>query len=248
MLVIEQLCKRYRRGPLVNDDVHLEVPAGEVHGLLGHNGAGKTTLANQVIGLTRPTSGRIFLAGRDAVANPAYARRVCAVQPQFQVPLRGVTPAQAIETVGRIRGASRADARREATALLGALKIEKWAKVPGQLLSGGTARLTSFCMAIAGPSRLVILDEPSNDVDVARRRLLWRQIRAVAEAGRAVLVITHSVDDVERCADRLTILDRGRVVAVGTPTEIRKDAPSLEERYLELTGDVQEVGGAVVAA
>lgn len=236
MLVIEHLHKRYRRGPLANDDVNLHVRAGEVYGLLGHNGAGKTTLANQIVGVTRPTSGRITLAGRDAVASPARARRLCAVQPQFQVPLRGVTPAQAIETIARIRGAGRLDARREAAALLEALELQQWAGVPGERLPGGAARLTSFCMAVCGRSRMVILDEPGNDVDPARRRRLWRQIHATARSGRAVLVITHGVEDVERCADRLSILDHGRVLATGTPAQVRADAPSLEERYLGLTG------------
>lgn len=236
MLEIEHVSKRYRRGPLANDDVSLRVAAGEVYGLLGHNGAGKTTLANQVVGLVRPDAGRIMLAGRDAVASPGYARRTCAVQPQFQVPLRGVTPSQAIETIARIRGASRSAARSETADLLAALDIGEWARTPGERLSGGGSRLTAFCMAVAGPSRMVILDEPTNDVDPARRRLLWNHLRTIADRGRAVLVITHNVIEAERCVDRLSILHRGRVVASGTPKQIRGAAPSLEERYLELTG------------
>ena len=253
MLDIEHLSKRYRKGPLANDDVSLQVAAGEVYGLLGHNGAGKTTLANQVVGLVRPDAGRITLGGRDAVAHPAYARRTCAVQPQFQVPLRGVTPAQAIETVARIRGASRVAARSETADLLSALDITEWARTPGERLSGGGSRLTAFCMAVAGPSRMVILDEPTNDVDPARRRLLWGHIRSIADRGRAVLVITHNVIEAERCVDRLSILHGGRVIAAGTPQAIRGDASSLEDRYLQLTGsatasDGQGAGHAALAA
>lgn len=235
ILEIQHLNKRYRSGQLANDDIDLLIASGEVRGLLGHNGAGKTTLVNQVVGLVRPTSGRITIAGRDAVRDPASARRSCSLQPQSQFPLRGVTPSQATQAIARIRGATRAAARDRTRSLFAALDFGAWADIPGERLSGGARRLTTFCMAAAGPSQLVILDEPTNDVDPERRRLLWGQIRSLADDGRAVLVVTHDVAEAERGVDRLTVLRLGRVVAEGTPAAIRGDAPTLEDRYLELS-------------
>jgi ABC-2 type transport system ATP-binding protein len=220
-LVIENLVKCYRRGVRANDDVTLQASAGEVVGLLGHNGAGKTTLINQVVGLVRPTSGTIRVAGCDPVSEPGKARRMVSLMPQSHVPLAGVTPRQAIETLAQIRGASKRDARRRAADLLAALELGQWADTRGERLSGGVRRLAAFGMAACVPGHVVMLDEPTNDVDPARRRLLWAQIRRIADEGCAVLLVTHNVVEAERSIDRLFILNAGRVVAAGTPAELR---------------------------
>jgi ABC-2 type transport system ATP-binding protein len=230
MLAIDNLTKVYRRGARANDGISLDVAQGEVIGLLGHNGAGKTTLLSQVVGLVRPTSGRINLLGRDPVADPAYARTVCSFQPQAQAPLTGVTTRQAIEIVGRIRGGSRRAVRRRTADLLAALDIEEWADAPGERLSGGVRRLTAFCMAIVEPGRLVMLDEPTNDVDPVRRRLLWDQVRTLAADGHAVVLVTHNITEAERAIDRVVVLDHGRVTAAGTPASLAAD----REMRLEL--------------
>ena len=222
-LEIEDLTKVYRNGTRANDGINLRLAAGEVLGLLGHNGAGKTTLLHQVVGLLRPTSGHIRIDGVDVVARPARARRWCSLQPQGQAPLDGVTPREAIELMARLRGAGRVRARRRAAELLAALELERWAETAGERLSGGVQRLTGFAMAAAEPGRVVMLDEPTNDVDPVRRRLLWAQVRALGEQGCAVVLVTHNVVEAERAVARLVILDRGRVVAQGTPAELRGD-------------------------
>ena len=222
VLRIEHLTKVYRKGVRANDDISLDVAAGEVVGLLGHNGAGKTTLLNQVIGLTRPTAGSIHIDGVDVVAAPARARQACSLQPQSHAPLDGVTPRQAIEIMARIRGASRRRARERTTELITGLDLEAWATTAGQQLSGGIRRLTAFCMAAAQPGRVVMLDEPTNDVDPVRRRLLWRQIRALAaDEGCAVVLVTHGVIEAERVIDRMVVLHHGRILAEGTPAQLR---------------------------
>jgi ABC-2 type transport system ATP-binding protein len=223
VLDIENVTKDYHKKVRANDDISLQVVAGEVYGLLGHNGAGKTTLLNQVVGLAKPTRGEIRIDGRDAVADPALARRVCSMQPQSQAPLDGLTTKEAIELMARIRGASRRDARRRTSDLIAALDIGAWADTKGEKLSGGVQRLTAFAMAAAEPGRLVMFDEPTNDVDPARRRLLWAQVRALGDRGCAVLLVTHNVIEAERAVDRLAILDRGRVVVHGTPAELKGD-------------------------
>jgi ABC-2 type transport system ATP-binding protein len=221
LLEIHDLTKRYRGGVLANDGVSLGAAEGEVLGLLGHNGAGKTTLVHQVVGLLRPTAGSIRIAGTDAVADPALARRLTAIQPQAQVPITGLTPRQAIELIGRMRGGSSAQVRARADRLIDALDIGEWRDVDAGRLSGGVKRLTSFCMAAIRPGRLVILDEPTNDVDPVRRRLLWAQVRALADEGVAVVLVTHNVVEAERSVDRLVLLDAGRVVAAGSPAQLK---------------------------
>jgi ABC-2 type transport system ATP-binding protein len=227
LLEIQGVTKTYRsrlrRGPGVraNIDVNLGVDAGQVFGLLGHNGAGKTTLVNQVVGLLLPDAGSILIEGRDAIADPGYARRVCSLQPQAQLPIDGLSPRQAIELVGRLRGGRAADVRVRCSRLVEALALDEWLDIDGARLSGGVKRLVSFAMAAVVPGRVVMLDEPTNDVDPVRRRLLWEQVRALADEGAAVLLVTHNVIEAERSVDRLAILDRGRVIAEGTPGELK---------------------------
>ncbi|MCM0639552.1 ABC transporter ATP-binding protein [Cellulomonas wangsupingiae] len=219
VLTVRGLRKRYRgrRGVQANDGIDLDVAAGQVVGLLGHNGAGKTTLVHQVVGLVRPDAGTITVTGVDAVAYPDQARRLVSIQAQANVPISGLTPRRAVELVGRIRGAAPADVRRRAGDLLDALDLGPWADTPAEKVSGGVARLTAFAMTAVHPGRLVVLDEPTNDVDPVRRRLLWQQIRGLADAGHGVLLVTHNVREAERVVDHLAVLDKGVVIAADTP-------------------------------
>ena len=215
--------KRWRRGEGVraNDGVSLAVHAGEVYGLLGHNGAGKTTLVNQVVGLSRPDAGSIHLDGIDLVADPGRARRACSLQPQATLPINGLTPRRAIDLLGQLRGGDRASVQARRDQLVEALDIGEWLDTDGEQLSGGVKRLVSFAMAAVRPGRVVMLDEPTNDVDPVRRRLLWEAVRALADEGSSVLLVTHNVVEAERAVDRLAILDAGRVVAEGTPAQLK---------------------------
>ncbi|MGP4024638.1 ABC transporter ATP-binding protein [Actinomadura sp. 3N407] len=224
VLEVEDLTRRF--GPVVaNERVGLRVRAGEVVGLLGHNGAGKTTLVSQVVGLLKPDGGSIRVAGVDAVADPATARRCVALQAQDQAPIDGLTPRAAIEIAGRLRGMTRADARAAARTLADELDIGEWfgrrATPNGGGLSGGVRRLTAFAMAAVAPVPLVILDEPTNDVDAARRRRLWETVRRLGDDGAGVLLVTHNVVEAERVVDELVVLDRGEVVAAGSPSALR---------------------------
>ncbi len=222
LLKVEQLRKEYRGGVVANDSITLSVEAGEVYGLLGPNGAGKSTLVNQIVGLVKPTAGAIVLNGVDVVANPDYARQIISYQPQSQVPIDGLTMMQAITLVGRIRGGRPDEVARRANQLIESLEIEDWADKSGQQLSGGVRRLVAFCMAAVTPGKLIILDEPTNDVDPLRRRLLWKEVRGLAGNGSSVLLVTHNVLEAERSVNRLAIIDQGRVMASGTPASLKE--------------------------
>jgi ABC-2 type transport system ATP-binding protein len=234
MLVADHVTKTYRSGVRANDDVSIDVPAGEVFGLLGPNGAGKTTLVSQVLGLAKPDTGSISIDGVDVVRQPDVARRWCSYQPQAAAPVEGLSAREAVELVGRIRGGAASGVRRRTTQLLEALDLDAVAHKPVPM-SGGMARLTGFCMAAVEPGRVVVLDEPTNDVDPLRRRALWTLIRALADDGAAVLLVTHNVVEAERCVDRLAIVAGGRVLAQGEPTALKSElgAPLRLECTLE---------------
>jgi ABC-2 type transport system ATP-binding protein len=241
LLEIVKLTKVYRTGTRANDRIDLQVAEGEVFGLLGHNGAGKTTLVNQVVGLLRPTAGSIRIDGRDMIANPGLARQLCSFQAQAQVPIDGLTPRQAIDLLGQLRGAPRTDVRIRRDRLVEALDLGEWLDTDAARLSGGVKRLVAFAMAAVAPGRLVMLDEPTNDVDPVRRRMLWRQVRQLADHGSAVLLVTHNVIEAERSVDRLAILDQGRVIAEGTPAELKARLGAALRLELVLDADAATV-------
>src|SRR5690606_21432511 len=224
VLHVAGLTRRFGK-VVANDDVSLRVRPGEVVGLLGHNGAGKTTLVSQVVGLLRPDAGTIRVGDVDAVRNPAAVRRHVSLQPQAQAPIDGLTPRAAIEIAGRIRGLSTRQAKAAAEELAAELDILPWldkqALPEGRGLSGGIRRLTAFAMTVAAPTPLLVLDEPTNDIDASRRRLRWTAVRRRADAGAGVLLVTHNVTEAERIVDELVVLDRGRVVAAGSPARLR---------------------------
>ena len=250
VLQIRGLRKCYGSGAkavIANDGVDLDVAPGQVVGLLGHNGAGKTTLVNQVVGLATPDDGTIMLGGTNAVRYPQLARRLASVQAQANVPITGLTPRRAIELIGRLRGATSAQARVAASRIIDALDLNPWANVPAQKVSGGVARLTAFAMATIVPGLLVVLDEPTNDVDPVRRRLLWREIRRVADEGHGVLLVTHNVREAETVVDKVTVLDHGHVLADAAPAVLCAQGQSLEDIYIDLVGHGEAPELAVAA-
>lgn len=217
----DQVTKVYKGGVRANDALSLRIEPGEVYGLLGPNGAGKSTLVKQIIGLLKPTSGGLAIGPHDLVAHPDVARQLCSYLPQAQMPIESFRAAEAIELTGRIRGGDRATVRRRADELVEALDIGEWRDAMGIKLSGGVKRLVGFGMATVWPGRLVILDEPTNDVDPLRRRLLWEQVRRLSADGCAVMLVTHNVLEAEKSVDRLAVIMGGSIVAEGTPSALK---------------------------
>jgi ABC-2 type transport system ATP-binding protein len=206
-----------------NKGIDLTVAPGEVVGLLGPNGAGKSTLVKQVIGLLQPDAGTIRLGPYDLVSDPDHARQLCSYLPQAPMPITSFRVREAIAISGRIRGGAPDVVKRRTRELVEELALDEWWDTLGRDLSGGVKRLVGFAMTTVVPGRLVILDEPTNDVDPLRRRLLWDQIRSLGQAGVAVLLVTHNVLEAEKSVDRLAIIDGGRVVAQGTPSSLKAD-------------------------
>ncbi|WPF65674.1 ABC transporter ATP-binding protein [Corynebacterium sp. 22KM0430] len=225
MLSLEGVTKTYRgQNTPANRNISLTFHPGELVALLGHNGAGKTTLLNQIIGVAKPTSGDIRFGERSLVVNPDFARQVAAIMPQIYAPLTGVTPQQAINSIARLRGLTAGEATAATQELIGTLDIAEWARVGGEKLSGGLRRLTSYAMAVVAPPPVLLIDEPTNDVDPVRRPLIWCHLRRLADAGHTVIVVTHNLLEVERTADRYVLLHNGEVLIDSTPRQLADQA------------------------
>ena len=225
---------------VANDDLTFSLKEGEIFGLLGHNGAGKTTLVNQIIGLITPTGGEINLLGESVLKSPARARSICSLQSQSQLPLGFLTPAQAVTIMGKMRAGQRFDVKRRMERLFEKLDIGRWANTEGQRLSGGVRRLTAFCMAVIVPGNLVILDEPTNDVDPVRRRYLWQIIREITSDGTSVILVTHNVLEAEKAVDRVAILHQGKFLAKGTPSAVKNSVSNKMRLEVSLTNELSQ--------
>lgn len=212
-LIIDSISKTYKKGKTkANDNVSLELHPAEITALIGHNGAGKTTLLNQIIGNVKPDTGDITYKGISLVKNSKTARELVSMMPQFHAPLEGVTLRQSIESILRIKGASTNQVHICTKQILNDLDIEQWANQAGNKLSGGLQRLTSFAMAVAYPSDIILLDEPTNDVDPIRRKLIWQYMRKLAKEGHMIFVVTHNLLEVEQYTDRYILLNEGKVI------------------------------------
>jgi len=238
VLEIENLVKRYRNGTLANDGISLALRPGETYGLLGPNGAGKTTLVRQVLGVLRPTSGSITLDGRDLISDPGFARQSIGFLPQGQFDLQSLRVAELIEYAARLRGASRADAARRRDDLVAMLDLGEFRNTSMHSASGGVRRLAGFAAAIATPCRLLVLDEPTNDIDPIRRQVVWNTIAELGRQGATVLLVTHNLAEAERFIDRLAIMDGGRIVREGTPASLRTLVTERLRLEMTLTGAV----------
>lgn len=221
---VQRLTKRYpgQTHP-ANDDLSLQIVEGEIFGLLGDNGAGKTTLVRQMVNLLRPTSGAITLYGRPLAADPLRVPATVGYMPQDSAALNNLTVAEALYYTAHLRGLSRADALRERDDLL-----ELWGLGPlrgaySTRLSGGERRLLRLAVATAGRLPVLILDEPTNDLDPLRRRLVWEVLRRLnAERGTTILFITHDAIEAERIVGRVAILRAGRLAISGRPADLKR--------------------------
>lgn len=212
-LSIHSLSKKYKNSiNFANKNITIVFSPGEIVAVTGHNGAGKTTFLNQIIGVTKPTSGSITFQGHSLDKNWKMARQFAAMMPQFHAPLDGVTMQQSIEAILRIRGFNKSDTQTHVIEIMQELKISKWAHVQGQKLSGGLQRLTSFAMSIVAPPPILLLDEPTNDVDPIRRKIIWNSLRKLAQKGHIVIVVTHNLLEVDQYADRYLLFDKGTLI------------------------------------
>lgn len=222
---VRNLTKIYAAPRVVaNDGLSFVVEAGEAFGLLGANGAGKTTLVRQLVGLLIPTSGEIRLFGEPVrAAGDRRLARTVAYLPQGALTFSEWKVAEAIRWSGMLRGYADKLARQETDHLLDELELGSVADRRLGKVSGGQRRLVQIAMSLVGRSPVVILDEPTADIDPALRVRIWDLIEARTRAGAAVVLVTHDVAEAERVLSSVAILDRGSIVASGTPAGLKRD-------------------------
>jgi ABC-2 type transport system ATP-binding protein len=228
VLDIRHLSKRYGDF-LALDDVTLRIGAGEIFGLLGPNGAGKTTLIGSVCGLVRKTSGTIRVFGVDLDRDPLSPRYQLGLVPQEINFDPFFTAAEALEIQLGYYGKPRNEARvRE---VLAALNLLDKAHVPSRALSGGMKRRLLIAKALVHEPKLLFLDEPTAGVDVELRRDLWEYVRELRAGGMTIVLTTHYLEEAEQLADRIGIIDRGRLLLVEEKHSLIR---RLGERRLEV--------------
>jgi ABC-type multidrug transport system ATPase subunit len=221
---IQNVTKYYpgREAP-ANRDITLQIQAGEIFGILGDNGAGKSTLVRQMANLLRSTSGSITLFGRNIARDTLCVPLYVGYMPQDGRALNNLTVGEALYFTGRLRGLSRADARRERDALLEIWHIQALRDVYSPRLSGGQKRLLQLAVAMAGACPVLILDEPTNDLDPQRRKLVWDVLRRLnGERGTTIIFITHDAIEAEKVIQRVGIMRDAALVAVGRPSDLKQ--------------------------
>ena len=206
-----------------NDHVSLQVEQGEVFGLLGDNGAGKSTLVRQMVNLLRSTSGSIRLFDQDITLDPLHVDMNVGFTPQDTPALNNLRVDEAIYYTAHLRGLSRAAARQECEDMLDLWRIRPLRAKYSPRLSGGEKRLLRLAVTMAGSPPVLILDEPTRDLDPLRRRLVWDVLRRTNEQrGSTIILVTHDAIEAEKIIQRVGIMRHGQLVALGRPAELKR--------------------------
>jgi ABC-2 type transport system ATP-binding protein len=235
---VENLSKRYpgRDTPAL-DGVTLAVAPGEILGLLGPNGAGKSTLVGCATTTVVPTAGRVVVAGVDVAADPVAAKRRLGVVAQHNTLDRQVSVFENLYLHCRYYGIARRDAACRATSLLEAFGLADRATASVWSLSGGQARRLQVARALAHAPRVLFLDEPTVGLDPQSRQVLWDLISTLRDRGGAVVLSTHYMDEADALADRVAVIDHGRIIAEDSPAGLRASVGAETVIGLSVTGD-----------
>lgn len=221
-IAAEKLTKVYgRSGVPALHDVTLSVNAAQIFTLLGRNGAGKTTFLRIAATQLMPTSGRVRVLGFDVVKEVKKIRERIAVVPQEGRPFEFLTPWDHVYFNLLLRGMKREDARKRAKWALEELYLTEYYTRPSDKLSGGLRQRILVAMALATEAQILFLDEPTLGLDPLARRNIWKILSKLREEGKTILLTTHYLDEAEALSDKIAIIDKGRIVASGTVSELK---------------------------
>ena len=246
MIRFEDLTKRYGRFMAV-ESMNLEVVRGEIFGFLGPNGAGKTTSIRMLVGVLRPTAGRVLIAGHDIVLDPIRAKRHIGYIPDRPFLYEKLTGGEFLRFVSGLWGHEGADAEKRADELLGVFELEAWKDTVIESYSHGMKQKLLISSALVHRPEVIIVDEPMVGLDPKAARMIKDLLRTFTRQGGTVFLSTHTLEVAEALCDRIAIIQNGSIRAMGTMEELRaqaeRGAAGLEEIFLKLTGgeDVAEL-------
>jgi ABC-2 type transport system ATP-binding protein len=222
--------------------VSLSVGSGEIVGLLGPNGAGKSTLMKIVVGILRPTSGRVSIAGRDISADPDSAKRAVGYLPENPALYTGLTVSEFLGFVGKIRGVSDDALRAKISDALTTFSLEEKTNALVGTLSKGMKQKVALIAATLHDPAVLVLDEPLTALDPRTQAFVNGWITSQKDKGTTVLLSTHNLEIAQDHATQIAIMDRGNIIALGNLESLRRTAGTgkdsrLDEVFLKLTAD-----------
>ena len=210
---------------VVLDGIDLDVPQGTVFALLGPNGAGKTTTVHILTTLIGADGGEVRVAGHDVARDPDQVREVIGVTGQLTAVDNLLTGEENLLLMADLRHLGRHEGRRRAAELLDRFDLAESARKPAANYSGGMKRRLDLAMGLVGDPRIIFLDEPTTGLDPRSRRTMWQIIRELVAGGVTVFLTTQYLEEADELADRIALLDHGRLVAEGTPDQLKRRIP-----------------------
>jgi ABC-2 type transport system ATP-binding protein len=231
------LVKRFGDVTAVNG-LSFEVVLGEIFGFLGPNGAGKSTTINILSGLLEPTSGKAIVLGHDVRSESTHVKErigVCPQEPSYFPYLSG---RENVELIADLHLMPKKKRKERTDLIFDLMGLEEAASRKMGKYSGGMVRRTSLAMALVNDPEIAFLDEPTVGMDPQSRRATWDLIRSLKERERTVILTTHYIEEAEALADRVAIIDHGKLIALNTPATLMEEygAGNLEEVFIKLTG------------
>jgi len=221
-IVTQGLTKKFN-GLVAVDHINFKVKSGEILGLLGPNGAGKTTTINMLITLLKPTEGTAYVSGFDIRREPEKIRERIGVVFQDMTVDRNLTGYENMWLHGKLYNIPEKELKRRIKELLEFVELEKWANVELRKYSGGMIRRLEIARGLLHTPEILFLDEPTLGLDPQTRAHIWDYIRRTKkEKNMTILLTTHYMDEAEKLCDRIAIIDHGKIIAIGTPEQLKK--------------------------
>jgi ABC-2 type transport system ATP-binding protein len=242
-IAVENIVKRYGEFEAVKG-ITFDVAKGEIFGLLGPNGAGKSTLIRMMTTLIPVSSGKAIIAGHDVSREPDAVRRVIGVIPQALTSDIDLTVEENLSIYAKLYEVPKAERERSITDLLVAVDLLKWRKAQTKTLSGGMRRRLEIARGLVHNPRIFFLDEPTTGLDPVSRVAVWEMLNHLKNTrDLTMLITTHYMDEADRLCDRIAIVDHGKLVALGTPIELKQSVPGANVVEVHFDRETEEWKG-----